>query len=211
MAILDRSDEVMAVAAELGALALQADVTLDDQVAHAVRSAHGSLQGLDGLVNCAGVSVPATLEETDAATWRRTLDVNLTGAFLVTRAAAPYLREHAPATIVNVASALALRPEPRHGAYVASKAALVAWTKVIAQELGPAVRANALCPGVTDTPMLRPVLAAGLSLEDLGRDRALKRSGTALEQAQAALFLTSRESSFVTGIALSVDGGRAYY
>jgi NAD(P)-dependent dehydrogenase (short-subunit alcohol dehydrogenase family) len=195
----------------LGALGLQANVTSDDQVTQAVRNAYAGLQGLDGLVNCAGVSVPATLEETDVAVWRRTLEVNLTGAFLVTRAAAPYLRKHGPATIVNVASALGLRPEPRHGAYVASKAALVAWTKVIAQELGPAVRANALCPGVTDTPMLRPVLAAGLTLEDLGRDRALKRSGTALEQAQAALFLTSHESSFVTGIALAVDGGRAYH
>lgn len=211
VALLDRNSNVNHVAKELGGFGAVVDIANEDEVRRSVTQARDSLDGLDGVVNCAGISFPGGVEDGDLASWKLILDVNLVGAFLVTRAAVPYLRANAAATIVNVSSGLALKPEARLGAYVASKAGLLAWTKVIAQELGPTIRVNAICPGVTETPMIQPMLDAGVTAKDLGVGRALGRGGHAIEQAHGILYLTSDESSYVTGIALPIDGGRSYH
>ncbi len=156
VALLDRDEsEVRAVAAALGSLAVIADVTDSDGVRDAVQRAAHELSGLDGLVNAAGVAGGQTLAQTDAAQWRRIIEVNLTGPLLVTQAALAFLEASSNATIVNVASGIGLRPLPGQGAYAASKAGVLAWTKVLAQELAPAIRVNATCPGPTDTPLMR--------------------------------------------------------
>jgi NAD(P)-dependent dehydrogenase (short-subunit alcohol dehydrogenase family) len=212
VALLDRDEsEVRAVAAAIGSLAVIADVTDSVGVRDAVqRAAHG-LSGLDGLVNAAGVAGGQTLAETDAAQWRRVLEVNLTGPMLVTQAALAFLQANSSATIVNVASGIGLRPFAGQGAYAASKAGVLAWTKVLAQELAPTIRVNATCPGPTDTPLMRANVPQGTTLERMQSQYALGRLGRATEQAEAILYLTGPESSFITGVSLAVDGGRTFH
>ncbi len=212
VALLDREEsEVRSVAAAIGSLAVMADITNSTGVRDAVQRAAHELSGLDGLVNTAGVAGGQPLSETDEAQWRRVLEVNLTGPMLVTRAALAFLQASNNATIVNVASGIGLRPFAGQGAYAASKAGVLAWTKVLAQELAPAIRVNATCPGPTDTPLMRANVPQGTTLERMQQQYALRRLGRAEEQAQAILYLTGPESSFITGVTLAVDGGRTFH
>lgn len=212
VALLDREQsDVRAVAAAIGALAVVADVTDGAGVRRVVERAAAELSGLDGLVNAAGVAGGQTLSETDEAQWRRVLDVNLTGPMLVTQAALTFLQANSSATIVNVASGIALRPFAGQGAYAASKAGLLAWTKVLAQELAPTIRVNATCPGPTDTPLMRANVPQGTTLQQMQGQYALRRLGQVTEQAQAILYLTGPESTFITGVSLAVDGGRTFH
>ena len=212
VALLDRNEsDVRSVAADLGGCAVVAEVTDPCAVKRAVLEAAEALAGLDGLVNAAGIAGGQKLSETDEVQWRRVLEVNLTGPLLIARAALPFLQDNPSATIVNVASGIALRPLPGQGAYAASKAGLLAWTKVLAQELAPKIRVNATCPGPTDTPLMRANLPQDVSLEQFQRRYALQRMGDVAEQAQAVLFLTGPESNFITGVSLAVDGGRTFH
>lgn len=212
LALLDLPGRnLSAIASQLGALAVEADVTDSAAVGCAVDEAARALDGLDGLVNAAGIAGGEPLAETSLSRWLRILEVNLTGPMLVTKAALPHLRASAEATIVNVASGIGLRPIAGQGAYAASKAGLLAWSKVLAQELAPRIRVNATCPGSTDTPLMRANVPAGMSIEQLTSNYVLRRQGTVLEQAHAVLFLTGPESSFVTGVSLAVDGGRTFH
>lgn len=201
------------------------DITDEGAVTEAVDRAGKEMGGIDGVVNAAGIGGKQTLEQTDLASWTRTLTVNLTGAMLVTRAALPYLKAAGNASIVNVASGIGLRPFASTGAYAASKAGLIAWTRVLAQELGPRIRANSICPGLTDTPLIHAPKAAAHAAQTqdnvsatakfdpvaIVNAYALQRLSSAEEQASAILFLMSAESSFVTGVALAVDGGRSFH
>jgi NAD(P)-dependent dehydrogenase (short-subunit alcohol dehydrogenase family) len=208
--LLDRNAAAVAAAArDIGASAAAVDVTDPDAVKSGVNSIAADLHGLDGLVNCAGIGNAGRAEEGDYAGWCNALAINLTGPYLVTISALPLLKQAEAATIVNVSSGFALRPTANFGAYSASKAGLLAWTKVLAQELGPRIRVNATCPGATDTPMMR--IANGDDKSTWGLGRALERASEPIEQAHAILFLTGPESTYVTGTTLSVDGGRAYY
>ena len=174
----------------------------------ATEKAADALGGLDGLANIAGISVRAgKLGDTDFGIWRRILEINLMGALHVAECALPALREGLGASIVNVASGLAVRPFPGTSAYAASKSALITLSKVWAMELGPAVRVNAVCPGPIDTPMLSVRGERKLD-PDL---YALRRLGQADEIARTILFLLSDEASYITGTTVTADGGRAYY
>src|SRR5207245_656486 len=146
-------EKVEAAAAELGALAVSADVSHEEDCERVV-AAHAERHGrLDVLVNSAGVGVAARLEDTTAKQWDLQLGVNLRGLFLVTRAALPLLRA-SRGQIVNVASIAGTTPSPLLGAYGASKAAVISLTRTLNAELEPdGVRATALCPAFVDTPM----------------------------------------------------------
>jgi len=214
LALLDlRVDAARVFAQRSGGVALQVDVSDEDGVRSAVAEAAAVLGGLDGVVNAAGIIALGPLENIDLHSWRRQLDVNLTGPYLICRAALPWLRQSAHATIVNIASAQALRPVGASCAYAASKAGLLNFTKAIAGELAPAIRVNAVCPGIVDTPMVAAVSgsaerpAATPSL----RDYPLGRMAQPEEIASAILFLSCEESSYVTGAALAVDGGRTFH
>jgi NAD(P)-dependent dehydrogenase (short-subunit alcohol dehydrogenase family) len=189
----------------------EANVTDETAVNAAVSAAAHAMDGLDGLVNAAGISITRGLAEQDLASWRKVLDVNLTGAFLVTKAALPHLQAASHATIVNVSSGIALRPFTGLGAYAASKAGLLAWTKVLAQELGPRIRVNATCPGATDTPLMRANMPPNVEPAQFASQYVMRRQGEALEQAHAILFLTGPESTFITGVSLAIDGGRTFH
>lgn len=193
------------IASEIQGHAFAADVTDEQSVARAIESGAKAMGGIDGVVNAAGVMLRGSVLDVSVAEWRRVLEVNLTGAYIVVRCCLPWLRRSSAATIVNIASGQGLLPNvPDRTAYAASKGGLVNLTRALAAELAPIIRANSVCPGLVDTPM-----AAGV--RGNSGNYALGRLADPSEIAQAILFLTSSESSYVTGAALAVDGGRSYH
>jgi NAD(P)-dependent dehydrogenase (short-subunit alcohol dehydrogenase family) len=206
LTLLDRSVASLSeVAQETGGLAVEADVTDEGSVAHAVERGAAAMGGIDGIVNAAGIVFRGSVLEVGIAEWRRVIDVNLTGTYIVVRCCLPWLAKATGATIVNIASGQGLLPNtPAMTAYAASKGGVVNLTRALAAELAPAIRVNSVCPGMVDTPMTA----------DGPRDvtpYALKRIADPMEVANAILFLTGSESSFVTGAALAIDGGRTFH
>lgn len=191
-----------------------ADVSDELAATEAVARAARDMEGLDGVVNCAGIDLTGGVEATTVADWDRLFAVNLRGPFLLCRAALPHLRHSSRPSIVNVASGAGLLPVANRSAYCASKAGLVMFSKALALEAAP-VRVNAVCPGAIDTPLLRTSYEGAedpASALQAIRDRyALREIGDASDVANAALYLISSESSFVTGTALAVDGGRTFH
>lgn len=191
-------------------IALAMDVADEASVHDGVAAAAERFGGLDGVVNAAGIANTDLLAELKPADWRRVLDVNLTGTFLVCSACEPHLRAAGDATIVNLSSGQGLQPFKRRGAYAASKAGVISLGKTLALEWAP-IRVNTVCPGAVDTPMVRGGYSEDVLREQVAPRYALQRIGQPIEIAHAALYLSSRESSFVTGIVLAVDGGRSFH
>lgn len=212
VAMLDRDARGLEVVAQtVSGATFVVDVTDAVKVARTIEQAARQLGGIDGVVNAAGVLQIARFEDAELSQWQRTLEVNLTGPWLLCRAALPHLRNAPVATIVNIASGLALRPAAGYSAYAASKSGLIALTRSLAIELAPSVRVNAVCPGAVDTPMTRELYLEPKRRSEASANYALGRFATMAEVANAVLFLTSSESSCTTGIALAVDGGRAFH
>ncbi len=188
------------------------DVARWDQVEAAVETARRVFGRLDVLVNCAGILRIRPIEEMSETEWNEVLRVNLTGAFLLTKAAMRVMRQQGGGSIVHIASRMAIRVKEEHGAYAASKAGILQLTQMAALEGAPhGIRVNCVCPGFIDTPM---VWGSG-SKDEVEAQFAgwakvcpLGRAGRADEVARAMLFLASDEASFITGMALPVDGGR---
>lgn len=210
VALLDRQAPLPVAGAGGRALLLAADVTDADAVTAAVNTAAQAFGGLDGLVNSAGIANTDLAAQVAVADWRRVIDVNLTGTMIVAQACEPWLRNAPGATVVNLSSGQGLRPSPQRAAYAASKAGVIGLTRCLAQEWGPRVRVNSLCPGAVDTPMVHQEYGAQ-AIDQLGSRYALGRIAQPHELALAALYLSSAESAFVTGIALAVDGGRTFH
>jgi NAD(P)-dependent dehydrogenase (short-subunit alcohol dehydrogenase family) len=194
------------------AIAIAADVTRATDCEAAVQTTLERGTGLHLLVNNAGIIRRGSILETSEEDWDRVMAVNVKAIFLMSRAAIPHLQMAGEGVIINTASGWGLVGGPRAAAYCASKGAVVQLTKAMAIDHGPeGIRVNCICPGDTDTPLLHQE-ARELSepeesfLEDAA-SRPLGRVGSPEEIAQAALFLASGASSFVTGTALVVDGG----
>jgi NAD(P)-dependent dehydrogenase (short-subunit alcohol dehydrogenase family) len=204
--MFDRNaDAVRKVADEISANYCSVDITNEADVAKAVEKAASDMGGIDGLVNAAGIMNKGLATEVPADAWRHVIEVNLTGTYIVVRSCIPFMWQHNHATIVNIASAQGLLPNaPGHTAYAASKGGVVNLTRALAAELAPNIRVNSVAPGMVDTPMADGYRA------NVG-NYALKRLATPEEIARALLFLTSSESSYVTGAALAVDGGRSFH
>ena len=215
VALLDRSDNAAkAVADEIGAVAFACDVADPASVSVAVEKAAEAMGGIDGVVNAAGILSETGIADTSHTVFTQTLAVNLTGTFLVIQAATPFLRAAGKGTIVNIASGVGLMPTgPGSVAYVASKAGVIGLTKSAAIELAPVIRVNSVCPGAVETSMTAAHIrtADGAPNPAIAARYALGRHGQPEELATAILFLTSDESSFMTGIALPVDGGRTFH
>lgn len=210
VALLDRAPMPQAT------IGIRCDLLDAASVAPAVRRAAEALGGLDGVVNAAGVDLMRPLETMTDAEWTQVIGVNLTAPMLVCRAALPAMREAGRGTIVAIASGAALRPLPERTAYCAAKAGVVMFCKSLSIELAAdSIRVNAICPGIIDTPMWRASWEGAAEPEaELARilDRyVIRRVGQPEEIAAAALFLTSEESSYMTGTALAVDGGRTFH
>jgi NAD(P)-dependent dehydrogenase (short-subunit alcohol dehydrogenase family) len=177
----------------------------------AVETALSGLGGLDVLVNNAGRWNFFPVEAVDEAAWDDVIDVNLKGAFFVTKYALPALRA-AKGNIVNIASVSGISAEPCTSIYCVSKAGLIHMTRCHAWEFAPDVRVNAVCPGPIDTEMLRQVAQKFFGTVDEGyttieKDCALKRIGRPGEIAGPVLYLASDLAKYVTGCIHVVDGG----
>lgn len=190
------------------------DVTDEASVEALVADAELRFGGLDTVFANAGIEQPAAATEALAeAVWSRVLAVNLTGTFLVCRAAVPALLRAGGGAIVTNASVAAFANVAGNAAYAASKGGVLALTRVLALENAQRnIRVNAVCPGVIDTAMnarhrdraqdAEAWLAGARAITPMGR------LGTAEEVAAVAAFLASDEAGFVTGIGMLVDGGR---
>lgn len=192
------------------ALPFEGDVSNEEHVRAAVERTIAELGRLDILVNNAGIEVPGTMPEYSSAQWDRQLGVNLKGAFLFAKYAIPHMRGRGGA-IVNISSVHAFVSYAGNAAYDASKAGLLALTRTLALDHGSdGIRANAICPGYIDTPMMEEWLAGVPDREATMRQvlsfHPLGRIGTPRDIAEAALFLASDAASFISGACLVVDG-----
>ena len=211
LALVDiKAQELDAVAAEIGAEAFAFDLADVDRIDGLVDAAVARLGHLDGVVNAAGIHSAGSVSEIDAALWRQVMAINLDAPFLLCRAAERHLRACEGSTIVNLSSATGLSPFPNRAAYATSKGALITLGKALAMEFAPAIRVNTICPGLIDSPMTA-LLPNHNQLQQTLQRYALGRLGRDDEVAQAALFLTSNASSFITGTTLAVDGGRTFH
>lgn len=184
-----------------------ADVASPEQVTAMVGEVVDALGPVDLLVNNAGVFHFLPHEETSLEIWRKTLDVNLTGAYLVTWAVKSSMIDRGFGRIVNIASIAGLRPRPMSIAYAASKAGLIGLTKSLAEALAPHnIRVNAVAPGLIDTEILSDVSRE--RIDAIVQSTPLGRIGSGVDVADAVLFLLSEQSSFITGQTLVVCGGR---
>jgi NAD(P)-dependent dehydrogenase (short-subunit alcohol dehydrogenase family) len=205
------ADETVALVRAAGGRAEAAgcDVTRAEEVDAAVALARRAFGRLDVVINCAGILRVAPLEATSEKEWEEVLAVNLTGAFLLTRAALRALREQGGGAIVHIASRAAIRAKEGHGAYSASKAGILQLTQMAAVEGGRhGIRVNCVCPGFIDTPMTRGGYDIDAAIAAWREVCPLGRPGTPDDVARAMLFLASDDAAFVTGVALPVDGGR---
>ncbi|MGV9552827.1 SDR family NAD(P)-dependent oxidoreductase [Streptomyces ardesiacus] len=191
-------------------LALVCDVSDEDQVAAAVDRTVDAFGRLDMAYNNAGIMVPPTdAADESADQFDRVQDINLRGIWASVKHELRHMRTQGSGTIVNCSSLGGLVGNPGRAAYHASKHGVIGLTKSVALEYGSrGVRINAVCPGTISTPMVDAMVDGGeLDRDQAEGGQAIDRLGTADEIAQAVLWLCSDGASYVTGIALPVDGG----
>ena len=198
-----------------GAIFTHADVAVVTELEKAIKMAVDTYGRLDIFFHNAGVPGPSSLEQTSEEVYDRCMTINLKAGLFGAKFAVPELKKAGGGCILFTASSLGLRPSPQTLTYSVSKAGLLMLTGSLARILAKDnIRVNAICPG----PVVTTALWTGDALHP-GRDAEfikaavehvpLKRSGTPEEMAAAALFLVSPDASYITGVALPVDGGEA--
>jgi len=202
----DRDELTKAVTGLEGARAFFCDVSIAEEVTAAIPAILNSFGRLDAVVNNAGVAEFGPIEKTDFSMWRRVMETNLDGVFLVSQACVPALKASKGA-IVNIASISGLRASTLRVAYGTSKAAVIQLTKQQAAELGEyGIRANCVCPGPVRTKLAMAVHTQDII--DAYHDAIpLNRYGSENEIAEVIAFLCSEQASYVTGQVIASDGG----
>ncbi|MGH9018810.1 MAG: SDR family NAD(P)-dependent oxidoreductase, partial [Acidimicrobiales bacterium] len=187
---------------------VECDVTDAASCAAAVAHALGAHGRLDIVANVAGIGASGAIADVTPEAWRRVIEVNLTGTFLMSQSALPALLD-SKGVIVNMASVAGLRATPYNAAYCASKGGVIMLTKSMAIELAAAgIRVNAVCPAAVDTPFLRNfVLPEGADMTLLARARSpMGRIIDPAEVAAAVVYLASDDAATVSGTTLVIDG-----
>jgi NAD(P)-dependent dehydrogenase (short-subunit alcohol dehydrogenase family) len=202
------------VGCQTGAAMVPLDVTDWESVQQGIAAAVSRLGYIDILVNSAGVMHVGKLHETSLDEYDRIQAVNSRGAFLTCRAVIDSMRARRAGNIINIASVAGLIAVERRFSYCVSKGALVEMTRALAIDYATeGIRANAICPGTVDTPMIRNYVAKYFSddiegtISQLHARQPLQRMARTAEIAALAVYLASDESSFMTGAAIPIDGG----
>jgi NAD(P)-dependent dehydrogenase (short-subunit alcohol dehydrogenase family) len=209
-----RGDTAAETAETIGtsAIGLELDVTSSASIDDGIEATVERYGGLDVVVNNAGVTIVGAAHELEDSDWDRELDTNLKSVYLVSKAAWPHLVARGGGAILSTASIAGLWAIPADAAYCASKAGVIMLTKCLALDGAKAgIRANCVCPGFTQTPMIEGYFADQPDPEEARKFaiglHPLGRIGTPRDVADAFVYLASDEASWVTGEALAVDGG----
>jgi NAD(P)-dependent dehydrogenase (short-subunit alcohol dehydrogenase family) len=209
----DRSGKEAETAREIGtaAVAIPVDVAVATDVARMIDVAESTFGGLDVVFNNAGFGGPmAPVAEQSEETWDEVHSVNLKGVFLGMKYGIPALQRRGGGVVINTASAVGISVMKGHGVYAAAKAGVVQLTKTAALDYAKSnIRVNAICPGMTWTGLVPRSMEHPLPPDDAAAPPMvpMARWGLPTDLAAAALFLASDEASFITGVALPVDGG----
>ncbi len=176
-----------------------------------IETAKEKLGGVDILVPCAGILGLGTITGITPEEWQNAMDSNLNSVYYLLHLGIPELQKRGKGTIVAIGSIAAYRGFPGHAAYCASKGALVPLIRQVAMDYAPEIRANILCPGPVDTPLLwfsaKAFPDPSQAVSDVAERTPMKRLGTPEDIARAALFLACDDSSWIDGTALNIDGG----
>ena len=195
----------------VGSVFVAGDVSDADYNKKLVETAIDAFGKLNVLVLNAGRLGLGSVLEVPISEWKKTLDVNLNAIFYLSKYAIPHLQNSAASSILINSSIAAYKSFPNHPAYCASKAATLALMRQMAVEYAPQIRVNALCPGPVDTPMIWDSAKAfpnpAEAVENAGKATLMKRLGTPEDVARLARFLVSDEASWITGTAITIDGG----
>jgi len=191
---------------------VKCDVSNEEQVIAMIQETIATYGRINVLVNNAGIGVYKTVLETTSEEWDRCLAVNLKGVFLCSKYAIPHIKAVGGGAIVNIASVHSYQNVGGTAPYAASKAGVVALTRVMAIDYGrDKIRVNAICPGWIDTPLIQSIFAGApdpdKAKQEVERRQILGRLGTPEEVGQAVAFLASDEASYITGTSLMVDSG----
>ncbi len=186
--------------------AIPCNITDENEVLNLISTTHKKYGKIDGLINNAGITRDTLLMRMKNEQWDAVIETNLKGVFLATRAAVKYLVSQKFGKIINIASVVGVTGNAGQTNYSASKAGVIGFTKSIAQELGSRnITANAIAPGFIDTDMTNKL--SDKVKEEFLKNVPLKRAGSPVDVANAALFLASPFADYITGQVLLVDGG----
>ena len=197
-------------AAGCEALAVEVDVSKEGMVAEMVQKTLNRFGGIDILFNNAGILLPGSVLDLTLEDWHRVIDVNLTGVYLCSKAVLPHMIQRGGGSIINASSSTGAHDAIENtAAYVSSKGGVAMLTKAMALDhIRENIRVNAICPGPTDTPMLRSFFSTPEEVRQFGESFPIGRLGQPVELAQVVLFLASDEASYVTGALIAADGGQ---
>lgn len=202
------ADAARAAGAE--AMAVSMDVTRTASVDAGVRQVLEAWGGIDVLVNAAGWDQIQPFVETHEDFWDRVIAINYRGVLATCRAVLPHMMERGSGVVVNIASEAGRAGSSGEAVYSGAKGAVIAFSKAIAREMARhGIRVNVVAPGLTDTPLLQGMIAAGNErlIQAIVRATPLQRLARPEEVADSVLFLASERASFITGQTLSVGGG----
>jgi 3-oxoacyl-[acyl-carrier protein] reductase len=188
---------------------IKIDLGNPDNIKRAYNEISRRIPHLNVLINNAGIVSFGNLEELSINDWKKVIDINLTGAFIMTKTFLPLLRKAGKASIINIASIAGQTGNVyASSAYCASKAGLIGFTKRIAIELAPHIRVNAIAPSFVETDMVSQFINTEEKRKKVAELHPLKDIGKPEDIAEAAYFLASETSRFITGHILNVNGGR---
>lgn len=193
-----------------GLICHEADLSDSESINRVVEEILSDSPTIDVLVNCAGVMRRGAATELSPADWSFTLAVNLNALVQLCTLIIPHMVQRGQGSIINIASQWGLHPARGHAAYNASKAAVIAFTRSVAKDYGAqGIRANSICPGEILTPMVeQKLIDSGQSEEDLAANIPIGRLGRPRDVAKLVAFLSSEDSSFISGAAIEITGAQ---